>query len=210
MPYIPLQRPHSLPPRVESTVERLEQQYLREVHTLLRLPIPNYRLMSNCTFSCAQMLMAVIGGSSTLLYAHRDRSPGKDFRDFLTEFFPWSEEPTSTISPSEAAKIIYHVFRNPLAHNLGTHLRPHPTTPLVKVKRLARANRAGGPTEKTIERLEREPRPEKLSASVVVRPGDATVLFVEPLYWGIRVALSRLLLDGAKMAKAQHFLAKIT
>lgn len=177
---------------------------------MLRLPIPNYRLSSNCTFSCAQTLMSLIGGASTLLYANRYASPGKDFKDFLIQFFPWTEEPASKVSPPEAAKIIYNVFRNPIAHNLGTHVRPHPTTPLVKVKRMGRPNGAGGPTEKMIERLEREPRPNRMSPSVVVRPGDATVLFVEPLYWGIRVMLSRLLIDHARMAKAESFLAKIT
>ena len=75
---------------------------------------------------------------------------------------------------------------------------------------MARPNGAGGPTEKMIEWLEREPRPNKMSPSVVVRPGDATVLFLEPLYWGIRIASSRLLFDHARMAKAETFLAKIT
>jgi hypothetical protein len=209
MPYVALQRPNSLPTSVAATVDRLERQYLREVHVMLRLPIPNYRLTSNCTFSCAQSLMSLISGASTLLYSHRDGSPGKDFKDFLIQFFPWSDEPQPQLPASESAQIIYNVFRNPLAHNLGAHVRRRPTTPLVKVKRLARSNGAGGPTEKTIERLEREPRPNRMSPSVVVRPGDATVLFVEPLYWGTRVMLSRLLFDQTRMAKAETFLATI-
>jgi hypothetical protein len=112
------------------------------------------------------------------------------------------------VSSVDAAKLIYSVFRNPLAHNLGVHVRRHSTTPLVKIKRITRPNGAGGPTERMVERLERAPRP-NMSATVVVRPGDATVLFVEPLYWGIRIMLSRLLSDHLRMTKAETYLARI-
>ena len=207
MPYLPVSRPNKLPPHVSATVDRLERYYLEEVHVMLRLPIANYRLASTCTFSCAQTLLAVIGGISTMLYAHRDGSPGKDFKDMLVDFYPWDQEPTAGVMPAEGAKIMYEVFRNPLAHNLGAHLRRKPATPKIKIKRGGRGRgQKDGLTEEMIERLEREPRP-RMSAVVTVRPGDATVLFVEPLFWGVRVMVSRLLKDEPRMAKAESFLA---
>jgi hypothetical protein len=209
MPYFPVAQPSNLPREVVAAVERLERHYLREVHVMLRLPIPNYRLTSSCTFSCAQALLALIGGISTMLYAHRDGNPGKDFKDLMVQFYPWSAEPNLAVTPAEGARIIYHVFRNPLTHNLGVHVRPHPTTPLVKIKRAGRPFVGGGLTERAIEDLERGSRP-KMSAAITVRPGDATVLFIEPLYWGVREMLRAVLLDTGRMAKAQTYLAKIT
>lgn len=210
MPYVPVPRPNKLPARVAATVERLERHYLQEVHVMLRLPIPHYRLSTTCTFSCAQSLLALIGGASTMLYAHRDGSPGKDFRDLLINFYPWDQEPAPCVAPEDGARIIYEVFRNPITHNLGAHVRRKATTPKVKIKRGGRGgDNTGGLTEEMIERLEHEPRP-RISGAVTVRAGDATVLFVEPLYWGVRVMLSRLLKDTARMAKAEIFLAKVT
>ncbi len=208
MPYIPVAKPDSLPPRVRAAVEKLETHYLRELHVMLRLPIPSYRLTSPCTFSCAQVLFALVAGVSTMLYAHRDGSPGADFKGLLIDFYPWTDEPSLSVSPEEAARLIYEVFRNPLTHNLGAHVRRRHATPLVKVKRGGRAAGAGGLTEAMIERLEKAPRPPRLSAAIAVRPGDATVLFVEPLYWGVRVMLENLLRDNGRMAKADVYLGK--
>jgi hypothetical protein len=177
---------------------------------MLRLPIPSYRLRSDCMFSCAQSLLALIGGISTMLYAHRDGKPGKDFQNLLVEFYPWNEEPNSSVTPSEGARIIYNVFRNPLTHNLGAHVRPRSATPRVKLKRAHRKNGPGGLTERTIERLEQTNRLDGISPAIVVRQDDATVLYVEALYWGVRVMLSRLLHDHSRMAKAELYLAKIS
>jgi hypothetical protein len=177
---------------------------------MLRLPIPTYRLSSTCTFSCAQSLLALIDGISTMLYAHRDGRPGKDFKDLLIDFYPWDQEPTPGVTPQEGAKIVYDIFRNPLTHNLGAHVRKKATTPKVKIKRGGRGGgKKSGLTEKMIERLEHELRP-GVSGTVTVRVGDATVLFVEPLFWGVRVMLSRLLKDGTRIAKAEAFLAKVS
>ena len=107
MPYVPVPCPSNLPPGVKAAVNRLEEQYFREVHVMLRLPIPNYRLDSTCTFSCAQALMALVGGISTMLYAHRDSKPGADLKDVLVDFYPWSQEPRLRVTPEEGAQIMY-------------------------------------------------------------------------------------------------------
>ena len=87
MPYAPISRPSNLPPRVTAAVGRLENHYLREVHAMLRLPIPKYRLVSPCTFSCAQTLLALVGGASTILYSQRDGKPGKDFQSLFVDLY---------------------------------------------------------------------------------------------------------------------------
>ena len=135
MSYVPVPKPNDLPLRVAAAVDRLEEHYLHEVHVMLRMPIPHYRLSSTCTFSCAQSLLALIGGVSTMLYANRDGSSGKDFKDLLIDFYPWDQEPHPRVTPQEGAKIIYEVFRNPITHNLGAHVRRKATTPKVKIKR---------------------------------------------------------------------------
>ena len=210
MPYVPIPRPQSLLPKVAAAVDRLEKHYLCEVHVMLRLPVPRYLLVSTCTFSCAQTLMALIGGVSTVLYAQRDGKPGKDFQSLLVDFYPWAHEPNISVTPVEGAKIIYEVFRNPIAHNLGAHVRPRATTPLVKIKRGGRNDGAGGLTEEMIERLEDVSRPPRMSSVLTIRSGDATVLFVEPLYWGVRTMLAGLLRDSARMAKAETYLGRVT
>lgn len=209
MPYVRVPQPDNLPPKVAAAVERLERQYLREVHVMLRLPLPHYRLSSDCSFSCAQVLLALVSGISTILFAHRDSKPGPDFKDLLLQFYPWDMEPLVGVSARDATRLMYEVFRNPLVHNLGAHVRPRGSTPLVKIKRARRAPGGPGLTERYIESLEREVRP-KLSAVLVVRPGDATVLFVEPLYWGVRVMLARLLRDAHRIAGAETFLRRVT
>ena len=111
---------------------------------------------------------------------------------------------------AQGAKIIYEVFRNPIAHNLGAHVRRRATTPLVKIKRGGRRAGAGGLTEDMIRRLEGTARPSGMSAVLTIRPGDATVLFVEPLYWGVRAMLAGLLKDSVRMGRAEAYLAKVT
>jgi hypothetical protein len=79
----------------------------------------------------------------------------------------------------------------------------------VKVKRGGRKGGAGGLTESMIANLEGATRPTGMSAVVTVRPGDATVLFVEPLYRGVRTMLADLLKDAARMRKAEAYLGKV-
>ncbi len=173
---------------------------------MLRLPISNYRLKSDCGFPITHTLMNAIGGVSTTLY-RRGKNDGARFQGLLKDYYPWDREPASTTTPGQAARSIYELFRNPLTHNLGLHLYWSPS-PRFKIKRYHR--RAGGGvgiTERSIERLEDTSKRPAMSNTIVVRP-DATVLLVEALYWGVRVMVEHLLCDDLAVRHAESFLQK--
>lgn len=203
MPYVPIEVPAGTPARVENLVRRLERQYLAEVHAMLRLPLPNYGLPHAAALPIAQVLLNAISGISGTLYPIKGKS-GAQFKQLLESFYPWDLEPSGGPAPKAGAKLLYEIFRNPLTHNLGLHL--FRSVPKVKIKRSNRPNGAG-PSERSIARWETSAVRPRWSHSVLDR-SDATVLFIEPLYWGTRVMLQRLLKDGAKMAVAERFLER--
>ncbi len=207
MPYVPLTLDAATSPRVLNTVRRLEAHFFSDVHCMLRLPIPNYRLFAGCNFAITQVLTAAIGGISTTLYSHSG-SKGQRFRGVLTDYYPWDRDPPSPLTAAQRADIIYSIVRNPLTHDLGLDLEKKAKTPQVKIKRLGTNNKTRGLPERTIERLEATHRRFAMSGTVVVR-ADATVVLVEALYWGLRCLVESLTRDSARMAQAEAFLAKL-
>jgi hypothetical protein len=205
MAYQPLILDPSTPPSVKRLIDRLENLSFNDVHTMLRLPVRNYRLDPGCNFAIAQVLMTVIGGISTTLY-RQGTNDGERFKGLLKNHYLWDLEPTRDVTTDEAARIIYQVLRNPLTHDLGLDLHGHSKGKKVKVKRLQRSAHKGGLTERWIEKLEREPTRPKMSSAVTVR-GDAIVLLIEGLYWGLRRMVEAMTHDAHLMAQAESFLA---
>jgi hypothetical protein len=203
MAYQPLALDPSTPPSVKKLIDRLEGLSFSDVHTMLRLPVRNYRLDAGCNFAIAQVLMTAIGGISTTLY-RQGKTDSERFRGLLRDHYQWQLEPTHDVAPDEAARIVYQVFRNPLTHDLGLDLHGRSTGIKVKVKRLQRSQ--GGLTELWIEKLERGPTRPRMSSAVTVR-SDAKVLLVEALYWGLRRMVEAMTRDAQLMSHADTFLA---
>jgi hypothetical protein len=76
----------------------------------------------------------------------------------------------------------------------------------VKIKRWRRTGGLG-PTEAKIVGWEAAQQRPNWAHTVIARP-DATVLFVEPFYWGVRVMLERLVANPGRMKEAEQFLEK--
>ena len=207
MTYRSLNIDPTAPATVQKLVKQLESHYLSDVHSMLRLPIPNYRILAGCNFAIAQVLLATISGVSTTLYSQSGEK-GKRFKNLLVDYYPWKREPPSTIATTQVAETIYSVFRNPLTHDLGLDIEKKAKTPLVKLKRRATKNKTRGLLEKEIEALEQAVTRPNMSATVVVRP-NATVLLVEALYWGVRIMIEELVADKARMKAADSFLASL-
>lgn len=176
---------------------------------MLRLPILNYRLVESCNFAAAHILLGVIAGVSTTLYSQTG-SKGDCFRKVLVNYYPFPLEPGNTISPEDAARTLWSVFRNPLAHDLGVDLEKKAKTPAVKIMRILTNNKTRDLPEKSVEALEQAfLRPALLNKPTLVIRSDATVLFVEPFYWGVRRMLEDLMADTKRIQAAENFLSKI-
>jgi hypothetical protein len=197
----------TIPVHVARLIKQLEAHYLIDVHSMLRLPIPNYRIMAGCNFAIAHVLMATVGGISTTLYSYSG-GKGARFKGLLIDYYPWGLEPAQSLSPEQSADIIYSVFRNPLTHDLGQDIEKKAKTPLVKIKRLATKNKTRGLPEKAIERLENTTKRPNMSPTVITR-SDATVLLVEALYWGIRKMIENLVADRSRITTAESFLSSL-
>jgi hypothetical protein len=204
MAYQPLRLDPATPSAVRQLIDRLESLSFADVHTMLRLPVPNYRLRAGCNFAITHVLTTAIGGLSTTLY-RKGQKDGELFMGLLKDYYPWHLEPHQDVSPAEAARIIYKVIRNPLTHELGLDLRNKSKAVTVKIKRCVRPDKKRGLTEKWIEQLEAGTRP-RISQAIIVRP-DAQVLLVEALYWGIRRMVEGMTSDTHLMARAEAFLA---
>jgi len=199
----------STPPLVKGLIRKVDDFEFSDIHSMLRLPLNNYRITTACNRGITHALMAVIGGISTSLYK-QSGLVGPRFKGVLIDYFPWNLEPQGSLAPNDVADIIYEVFRNPLTHNLGLDVRKKSQGLKVLIKRLSTKTPSGksrGLTEVYIERLERSQRRPSTSATVTVTPTNK-VLLVECLYWGTRRMIERLSKDHKRMTAAESFLAK--
>ncbi len=168
---------------------------------MFRLPLPNYRVEGQFHFSMAQTLLSAIAGLSTTLYSTKG-SNGARFRGTVTGYYPFTEEPLNAPAPDVAAQTLWSVLRNPLAHDLGLDLEKHAKTPEIKIMRnLTRANSRGLP-ESAIEALECSATSPLRHPTVQIRP-DATVLFIDALYRGVRRLTERMLCDSSRVNAAE-------
>jgi hypothetical protein len=102
--------------------------------------------------------------------------------------------------------MIYSLFRNPLAHDLGLDLERKRRTQRVVIKRLTTGEGAVGHSESGVEALESIERPSRLSPLLHIE-GTRVVLLVEAFYWGVRKMLSTLSADATRVAAAEAFLS---
>lgn len=205
MAYTPLTIASATPKHVKAVVQSLENHYFSDVHSMLRLPLPDQQVSAGCNFAITQVLAAVISGISVTLHQHPGRS-GARFKRLVEDYYPWNLEPKNTVTPGAGAKVLYSLVRNPLTHDLGLDLENRKRGRKVILKRLAEQGRGLG--EEMIVALEATDRPAWLSPTV--RDSQVkTVVLVEALYWGVRHMIQRLTNDQARMKSAEAFLSRI-
>lgn len=209
MAYHELSIPHGTRPDDERFVRDRLEPFLRDVHAMLRLPIPRVLgLDADCSRTCTLTLLAVVGGVSKELYLdpgeqRRGKRKYKDdtarFKEVLIAHFPWSQEPRTgqEIVGERAADVLYRGYRCALAHNLGR----------IEYKDFGGIFKVGkGPLlEEEIEAIERSrERPSSWTNPTlqVIRGAggqEERKLKVKCLYWGVRNMIEDVLATRAKL-----------
>lgn len=213
MAYKRLMLDSGTPMAVRGFIERtIEDHYFSDVHAMLRLPLPGVGITACQNFSITHVLMAVISGISTTLYATKGKS-GELFKGVVEEFFPWGAEPGNGAPPKKAAGIIYDVFRNPLTHAGGLSMDWRGNKRVlarkeyaVKIKRCLTENKTTGHPEKWIEALELAENRPNMGPTLRVEK-EKKVLLVEGLYWCVRRMIHKMTADSERMKHAASLLS---
>jgi hypothetical protein len=207
---------------VRQAIDVGAEPLFRDIHTMLRLPLPASGLDAGCAYSIFHVLLSIVGGASVLFYSAQGGS-GSLFRQFLLQFYPWNLEPKrdGLCVDEEAVDQLYEEFRNRFTHALGLAVKTQKdmktrrleerATKLV-VKRLTdgRMGLNAGLSEAMIEQLEMDGRPSWLSPSLVRDSPYKIIGCPEALYWGIRKATEAVCRDQDRMQRAAEFLGRAT
>jgi hypothetical protein len=195
-------------PRVQLFVREAIEPHFRDTHCMLLLPNREADLEAGCNFAIAQVLLNVISGISTTLFAQAGRT-GVLFKQLLNEFY-WTNDPPGGLSFSEATAILYDDFRNPLVHALGFRLRHDRDTHSRRTERserrfqIERFAKVDEPFLRDLESGHRPPIGPTLEAT-----GNVITLRPEGLYWGTRQMIEALVGDEARMNAAEEFLRPV-
>lgn len=190
MPYTPLVLDH-VPAPLRNFVDDTVEKYLRELHYLLAVPIPTKAGPQHFQISIANMLLAVISGTASTLTTF-DPPSGTQFIKALLQYYPWDRDMPVDGTPKDASHILYRVFRNPIVHT-GFALRGGRT---VKTGRGIYPLDAIG-IEREVERIETSAVRPFVKRSIVIEP-DKIVLWLDPLYWGVRQMIQRALAEASQ------------
>lgn len=197
MTYTPL-RTDDAPQSIRDFVREHVDMQLHDVHTMLLLPRPEEAGMAGgCNFAAVAVLSSLISGASTVFF-RQEGEAGPRFRDLLTKYYPWEEQPPGGVDQGTAVTAIYKEYRNPLAHALAVSTRTvgrgASQRILVDTRRRPLGVIKPRRTEEQIVLLEQpEGRPPSwLSAVVTPNNGGGMDIYPDSLYWGTRRLLERL------------------
>ncbi len=207
MSYVPVTLPSNLPSIIGGFIRGPVEDYLRDVHFLLSTMNPNAHPKVQIQTPIALTVLAALAGVSKVLYWRKTVDGGfetgdrKLFEGFLVDFYPADLDPPTGVNMQEAAKILYGVFRCPIVHSLRTDGQDDlPTFARVPgyVSKIGRVFRGTADAEQRVEQMERDHIRPGSDTWLVVRT-DATVLWLDSLYWGLRKAIERWALDKAQV-----------
>jgi hypothetical protein len=182
MPYVPLSLPDHVPePVIRQVIRPVVDVALREIRLIMMIGDPESGPKGALQLSIARLLLSAIDEASNLLVSG-ERHNGPRFRRFLRENFAWERIEAEQASVCE---FMWESARCALIHRYGLHT----TGDLRKFGRLFSID------DSALTALEEGQEPSK---PFFERDAKRTVVWIEPLYWGLRQAIVKALDTPAK------------
>lgn len=181
MPYQPIPLADHVTGIAESFVRSVMDRYLSEFRFLLTVQHPDQGPKGSLQLMLATILLAATDGAAQMLYPGKMEN-GERFKAFLKLNFPWHLDSPDGLSIDEACEFLWEDVRCPLLHRYAMR-----ASPLLQLKfgRMFAADDDG------ITRLERSLTERPYSETSVRRNDQRTVLWIEPFYWALRLAITQ-------------------
>jgi hypothetical protein len=174
-----------------------------DIRDILRLPLPRQKMTHGCNLAAASLLCGFISGISVSIHRPPKKvGSGHAFKLLLEHFFPWPAGQQAKVG----AKLIYDLFRNPLAHALAV---PRKSAGQITINRIRFRSRSGkiqhtGLTSRQLGALDDlRRRPTWAHPTLAGSPGSWTLL-VEGFYRDVLEMLAKLGNDSAQLTAAEN------
>ncbi len=197
MPYIPISLAKHVTGISEAFVRTVMDRHFAEFRFLLTVQHPEQGPKGSLQRILATILLAATDGAAQLLHPGK-MSHGARFKDFLRGNFPWHLDAPDGLTIDEACDFLWDDARCPLLHRYA--MRAQPLLHL-KFGRLLVAD------DDRITMLEQSLTERPFSVTSVRRDSDRTVLWIEPFYWSLRLAISRALSTEEKANAVSTWIA---
>jgi hypothetical protein len=211
MAYTKIVIPDHIGPSVRWVVREALDPRLSDVHSLLRMPLPELGITATGHFTIADTLFECIEGVSAVLFPRTGNTSETFLECMKCHYGVEGNEPTGALPTEKVATELLFTFRNPMQHCLGLALRTPDKQgirePLVMQHELLVFRETFSLAEPEIESLERGLWPARLHRPTLQMHGRNTMLLsVEALYVGTRRLIESVLADLHAMVHAEEFL----
>lgn len=182
MPYTPLPLGDHVPAELVSVIRGAIEPFLDEFHFLLTVRRPDQGPKGSLQLLTSVALLSLIDSSAQLL-SPGNLSTGDRFKAFLKDNYPWDLDPPGGMSVDEAIEYLWDYARSSLIHRFGLRAS-RGVHPLIELGNSFTSDDA------SITKLELHPsRP--TSSPSLHKNDERTIIWLESLYWALRIALVR-------------------
>jgi len=166
---------------VKDVVRRVIDPYLYEFRFLLTVQHPDQGPKGSLQRLLAALLLSATDGAAQLLHPGRMRD-GERFKGFVKACFPWEIDKPDGLTVDEACDFLWEEVRCAMLHRFGMRSRPLLATKLGRKFVL---------DEEDLSALETSVSERPYTLTSVRRNKERTVLWIEPFYWALRIAIPR-------------------
>jgi hypothetical protein len=192
MVYVPLQvGAHASPVLREHVLGNIVEPVFKEFHLLLQCADPQQGPKGSMQRSLAVLILSAIDGAAQLFCPDVGLRSGHRFTRYVETNFPWSLDFPTGFTIEEAAEMLYKDARCPIIHRFGAR----------SGNNWLKYGKVFTITEAKVEEIERRMDVRPYSEPSISRDATRTVIWIESLYWALRLSIIKAL-DTPEKCKA--------
>jgi hypothetical protein len=202
LPYQKIRFDRHVSKEIVSLVRDVIDPFLSEFRFLLTVQHPEQGEKGSLQRPLASLLLASIDGAAQFLQPG-SMNDGKRFQRFLRRNCPWELDKPRGLTVEEACEFLWNEARCPMLHRFGVRSNKSKHGDPRRVLKFGRAF-ALNDADVTRHEMSWDNRP--FTEPSIKRDTKRTVLWIEPFYWSLRIAIQRSVDTPSKSANVTEWL----
>ncbi|HEY7747509.1 MAG TPA: hypothetical protein VH933_02415 [Aestuariivirgaceae bacterium] len=187
---------HVSPMLRDHVLANIVEPVFKEFHLLLQVADPQQGPKGSMQRSLAVLILSAIDGAAQLFQPGKDLGTGQRFTRYVETNFPWSLDFPTGFTIPEAAEVLYKDARCPIIHRFGASSGGN----------WLKYGKAFTITAEEVEAIERRIDLRPYSKPSISRDDTRIVVWLESLYWAVRLSIIKALDTPEKCEAIEEWL----